>query len=309
VPLDANESTFFLQPPAQSSPERPQSEVGDEAGLEDETRADVPADGPSELDEELDIQTTRVATAAWKKRQKKRGIKVSKYGIEYPALPAGVVKRLAQTFAQTSGVGNAKISPDTLKMISQASDWFFEQLGDDLQAYAKHAGRKVIDESDMLTLMRRYGTVYIWVSSGANVRPDNDRPVRRSRPSLSRKGICRGSCFKSCACRRRRRSGSAGLPSQVSRTEIEFRELHTEAYQVLFIRTRLAMSDGGFLTTIHSIIDVAMPNPYLACGQFGNALGPYAPRTAYHVKIYWAWLFLIFTSAALPIGIPLALMS
>ncbi|KAH8162061.1 hypothetical protein CIB48_g6165 [Xylaria polymorpha] len=37
----------------------------------------------------------------------------------------------------------------------QATDWFFEQLGDDLSAYAKHAGRKTIDESDMITLMRR----------------------------------------------------------------------------------------------------------------------------------------------------------
>ncbi|KAF4772768.1 hypothetical protein HER10_EVM0000677 [Colletotrichum scovillei] len=46
--------------------------------------------------------------------------------------------------------------PDTLAEIQRASDWFFEQLGDDLSAYAKHAKRKTIDESDMLTLMRRY---------------------------------------------------------------------------------------------------------------------------------------------------------
>jgi hypothetical protein len=46
----------------------------------------------------------------------------------------------------------------------QASDWFFEQLGEDLQAYAKHAGRKTIDESDVLTLMKRQVTIYQWVS-------------------------------------------------------------------------------------------------------------------------------------------------
>jgi histone H3/H4 len=66
-----------------------------------------------------------------------------------------VVKRLAQTFAQTSGIRNPKISPDTLAAITQASEWFFEQLGDDLGAYAHHAGRKTIDDSDVTTLMRR----------------------------------------------------------------------------------------------------------------------------------------------------------
>jgi len=162
VPLDANESTFFLQAPPPSSPERLPSEAADEAGDEaasdNERRTDGLLGQPSEVDEDPDVGTTRVAAAARKTRQKKRGVKLSKYGIEYPSLPAGVVKRLAQNFAQTSGVGKAKISPEALGAIMQASDWFFEQLGDDLQAYAKHAGRKVIDESDMLTLMRRYGT-------------------------------------------------------------------------------------------------------------------------------------------------------
>ncbi|CAI4210996.1 unnamed protein product [Parascedosporium putredinis] len=87
-------------------------------------------------------------------RKRKGGPKISQHGIEYPSLPPAVIKRLAQTFAQTSGVANAKITPDTLDALSQASDWFFEQLGDSLQAYAKHAGRKTIDESDVIALMR-----------------------------------------------------------------------------------------------------------------------------------------------------------
>ncbi|OTA87544.1 hypothetical protein M434DRAFT_60178, partial [Hypoxylon sp. CO27-5] len=81
--------------------------------------------------------------------------KISRHGIEYPSLPQGVVKRLATTLAKTAGVGKAKISADVLGAIMQASDWFFEQLGDDLSAYARHAGRKTIDESDMMMLMRR----------------------------------------------------------------------------------------------------------------------------------------------------------
>ncbi|KAF6813652.1 hypothetical protein CMUS01_12791 [Colletotrichum musicola] len=85
----------------------------------------------------------------------KRGLKLSRYNIEYPSLPPAVVKRLAGTFARSSGVTKTKISPEVLAEIRRASDWFFEQLGDDLAAYAKHAKRKTIDESDMLTLMRR----------------------------------------------------------------------------------------------------------------------------------------------------------
>lgn len=86
---------------------------------------------------------------------KKKKAKVSKHGIPYPSLPAGVLKKLATTFARTSGNSKAKISKETLEAIMQASDWFFEQVSDDLGAYAAHAGRKTIDESDVVTLMAR----------------------------------------------------------------------------------------------------------------------------------------------------------
>ncbi|KAI1824997.1 hypothetical protein F4861DRAFT_218693 [Xylaria intraflava] len=85
----------------------------------------------------------------------KSGKKISRHSIEYPSLPPSVVKRLAMTCAKSAGAGKGKISPDTLNVIMQATDWFFEQLGDDLSAYANHAGRKTIDESDMITLMKR----------------------------------------------------------------------------------------------------------------------------------------------------------
>lgn len=96
----------------------------------------------------------------------KKTKKISRHGIEYPSLPQGVVKRLATTFARSAGIPKAKITGDTLAAIMQASDWFFEQLGDDLSAYAKHAGRKTIDESDMLTLMRRYVVLHLFNVTG-----------------------------------------------------------------------------------------------------------------------------------------------
>ncbi len=98
-----------------------------------------------------------------------RVLKTSRYGVPYPSLPAGMVKRIATTLTTNprrgSGIGGsggsnsatkAAISKDTLNALIEASDCFFEQVGDDLGVYARHAGRKTIDESDMITLMKRY---------------------------------------------------------------------------------------------------------------------------------------------------------
>lgn len=49
-----------------------------------------------------------------------------------------------------------KISKETLETIMRATDWFFEQAAEDLASYADHAGRKTIDNSDAITLMKRY---------------------------------------------------------------------------------------------------------------------------------------------------------
>ncbi|RYP03994.1 hypothetical protein DL765_010335 [Monosporascus sp. GIB2] len=163
---DAGNETTFLMAPAES-PVRDLTMV--EGGEEDEDAAPMEFDeadpddsatalpGMADDNEGLDqtIFSQRTDLSILPPRRRKTGKKISKHGIEYKSLPQGVVKRLAMTFAKTAGVGKAKISPDTLDAIMQATDWFFEQLADDLQAYAKHAGRKTIDESDMITLMRR----------------------------------------------------------------------------------------------------------------------------------------------------------
>lgn len=89
-------------------------------------------------------------------KRKRKELKLSKHGIEYPSLPPTVVKRLATTFLRSAGNGNAKINKETLDAIVQTSDWFFEQIGEDLESYADHAGRRTIDEGDVVTLMKRY---------------------------------------------------------------------------------------------------------------------------------------------------------
>lgn len=184
-PDAANESTFVMAS-MESSPTR-EPIFMDEDDRSDNAPANEPSDGPDgtpeadrtgpgepsgllDLDNEAegdgvgyyDADETMLSQAAVSalhpSRRRKPAKKYSKHGIEYPSLPQGVVKRLATTFAKTAGASKSKLTPDTLEAIMQATDWFFEQLGDDLQAYSKHASRKTIDESDMMTLMRRYDT-------------------------------------------------------------------------------------------------------------------------------------------------------
>jgi histone H3/H4 len=160
LPLGDDEPMFgdFAPLADQRSDDYDDDDLGEVPALEEES-IEIPETGQHE-ETELEPLTTERAE---KRGPQKKSIKVSKHGIEYPSLPPAVVKRLAQTFATASGA-KGKITPDAMKSIMQASDWFFEQLGEDLQAYAKHAGRKTIDESDVLTLMKRYGTIYHWVS-------------------------------------------------------------------------------------------------------------------------------------------------
>jgi histone H3/H4 len=78
----------------------------------------------------------------------------SKLGNEYPSLPPAVIKKLASTYSRACG-GNGRLNKDTVLALSQASDWFFEQISDDLATYSTHARRKTIEEADVVTLMKR----------------------------------------------------------------------------------------------------------------------------------------------------------
>ena len=88
-------------------------------------------------------------------KRKPKITKQSRYGIDVPSLPMGVVKGIASSFLRPSGRKKAKLNKDTVAALMQASDWFFEQVAEDLGAYSKHAGRKTIEEADVVTLMGR----------------------------------------------------------------------------------------------------------------------------------------------------------
>jgi histone H3/H4 len=129
--------------------EQPQN--ADETIMGDTNTAAFPLSAADKARDALAIQDARTQLQLRKKRKR-----VSQHGIEYPPLPSAFVKKVAQTALQSSGLSSTRISPDTLVALTQASEWYFEQLGDDLGAYAGHAKRKTIEDSDVATLMRRY---------------------------------------------------------------------------------------------------------------------------------------------------------
>ena len=165
LPAGLDDQTTFLlsDPPAEADPDSP----GMDQFFTEAAAAEGPDSSPdvSVAGDDVDMagsgnitaDLTRLQDEASKReprarRQKKR---ISRHGVEYPPLPPAFVKRVAQTALQSSGLSNPRVSADTLTALTQASEWFFEQLGDDLGAYAKHAKRKTVEESDVVTLMRR----------------------------------------------------------------------------------------------------------------------------------------------------------
>jgi histone H3/H4 len=88
------------------------------------------------------------------KLKQKKMLHRSRFGIEYPSLPSAVVKKLASSFSRSYG-GNGKVNHETLSALTEASDWFLEQVSEDLAAYTDHARRKRIEEADVITLMKR----------------------------------------------------------------------------------------------------------------------------------------------------------
>jgi histone H3/H4 len=138
-----------------------------DAGLDEDPQLTAYREEESALDRSLQSPEQPHSV---KKRlgSRRKEVKISRYGLEYPSFPAAAVKKLAMGFMKSHG-SKAKISKDTLDVLVQTTDDFFEQIGGDLAAYAQHGGRKVIEESDVIALMKRYVTfrlVYNCVHDG-----------------------------------------------------------------------------------------------------------------------------------------------
>ena len=112
------------------------------------------------MDRSLQTQSPERQSAREQPRRRRKEMKTSRIGLDYPSFNAATVKRLANGFAKSHS--KTKISKDTLAALVQTTDWFFEQIGEDLKAYAEHAGRKMIEESDVVAVMKRYVMLYMY---------------------------------------------------------------------------------------------------------------------------------------------------
>lgn len=134
IDIEGDEPSFFLPVP----------DYGDEDGL---------MSGEVEEDPDTGIVLPHGASKSVRKpapMRKKKPPLLSKHGIPYQPLPRQVIKKMA------SKLSGSTISNDTLDAIAAATNAFFRQASEDLSVYAKHAGRRTIEDSDVIQLLQRY---------------------------------------------------------------------------------------------------------------------------------------------------------
>ncbi|KAG0632794.1 centromere kinetochore component CENP-T-domain-containing protein [Tuber brumale] len=155
--LDGDEPSFFLPVPDEGgerftqTDDRGESENGTllngyahEAGGGDEEEYDLP-----EVISAQEAPSSTVPKPAVAIKKKRKPLPLSRHGIPYPPFPRHAIKKMATKFSGST------ISVDTLDALVAASEAFFQQASEDLAAYSKHAGRKVIEDSDVVQLLRR----------------------------------------------------------------------------------------------------------------------------------------------------------
>lgn len=68
-------------------------------------------------------------------------------------IPTSVIKQAFQHFS------NMRAAPNTMNELIKFTDKYFENTSKNLENYALHAGRKTIDESDVILMMKRQGFI------------------------------------------------------------------------------------------------------------------------------------------------------
>jgi histone H3/H4 len=99
---------------------------------------------------------TEIEAAAPKNMPRRKKLKLTRKGNTVPALPSSLVKRLAIDSMTMMGKKRPTINGESLAALEQATEWFFEQVGEDLEVYSDHAKRRRrVDDADVVTLMKR----------------------------------------------------------------------------------------------------------------------------------------------------------
>ena len=168
--LDVDEPSFFLPVPEEEGERFAQMPNGRENvnGILLNGHAYEEDEEVEEGEEEYDppeVTSAQAASSAVAKpvavKKKRKPLPLSRHGIPYPPIPRQAIKKLATKFSGST------ISTDTLDALAAASDAFFQQASEDLAAYSKHAGRKVVQDSDVVQLLRRYAphsTLFIFMN-------------------------------------------------------------------------------------------------------------------------------------------------
>ena len=99
-------------------------------------------------DKTLDDKVTRTP-------RKPKSLSHSYHSIGCAAMPFGVTRSVATSSAHLLGNRIGRVNKTTLNAIVEAGNLFFEQLSGDLELFAKDAGRKTINETDVVAAMKR----------------------------------------------------------------------------------------------------------------------------------------------------------
>ena len=121
-----------------------------EATHPDEQQLGGPDEEPEQSTPNVRVNATSIIVKIAQKP-----MKTSRDGFPYHSFPSQLSKRIASTFARSLGRTSTIIDKETLVAITEATDQYFEQLSSDLGVFANHAGRRKIDESDVIAVMMR----------------------------------------------------------------------------------------------------------------------------------------------------------
>jgi len=98
----------------------------------------------------------QLASARQESGRRRKRVKMTKHGTLVPLLPTSLIKKIATEVQVRNGRRKPAFGSEHTKALEQATEWFFEQAGEDLAAYSSHGRRKRrIDTSDVLLMMKR----------------------------------------------------------------------------------------------------------------------------------------------------------
>ena len=129
-----------------------------EGGWEDEPgpESEAQIDEASEVGKVAEPRATSRGVPGGGPPIRRKKLKLTRHGEMVPSLPSSLIRRVVIEAQARLGNRRPKLGKDHMKALEQATEWYFEQVGEDLAAYSDHARRKKrIDKSDVLLLFKR----------------------------------------------------------------------------------------------------------------------------------------------------------